>query len=147
MKLRRNEHIVELRSSPTRPGAAARGQGRLWRHRVPAGHKGRGIGFTHKLRAYALQDEGCGTVQANLRLRLQVDARDYTIGAYILRDLGVTRMRLMTNNPHKCEGLAHFGLSIVDRVPLITVPTDENARYLRTKQQVLGHTLGLAEAR
>jgi 3,4-dihydroxy 2-butanone 4-phosphate synthase/GTP cyclohydrolase II len=107
------------------------------------GHEGRGIGLTHKLRAYALQDEGCDTVQANLQLGLQVDARDYTVGAQILKDLGVRRMRLMTNNPHKYEGLAAHGLAIVERVPLVTPVTDDNAGYLRTKQRRLGHTLSL----
>jgi 3,4-dihydroxy 2-butanone 4-phosphate synthase/GTP cyclohydrolase II len=107
------------------------------------GHEGRGIGLMQKLRAYALQDEGCDTVQANVQLGLQVDARDYAVGAQILRDIGVTRMRLMTNNPRKYDGLAQYGLDIAERVPLITVPIGENERYLRTKQQVLGHALGL----
>jgi 3,4-dihydroxy 2-butanone 4-phosphate synthase/GTP cyclohydrolase II len=110
------------------------------------GQEGRGIGLTHKLRAYALQDEGCDTVQANVKLGLQVDARDYTAGAQILRDLGITRLRLMTNNPRKYEGLADFGLAIVERVPLVIAPTGENEQYLRTKQQVLGHLLGLEES-
>jgi 3,4-dihydroxy 2-butanone 4-phosphate synthase/GTP cyclohydrolase II len=109
------------------------------------GQEGRGIGLTHKLRAYALQDEGCDTVQANVKLGLQVDARDYTAGAQILRDLGITRLRLMTNNPRKYEGLADFGLVIVERVPLVIAPTCENEQYLRTKQQVLGHLLGFEE--
>ncbi|WP_084150589.1 bifunctional 3,4-dihydroxy-2-butanone-4-phosphate synthase/GTP cyclohydrolase II [Azohydromonas australica] len=107
------------------------------------GHEGRGIGLTHKLRAYALQDEGCDTVQANLALGRQVDERDYTVGAQILRDLGVSRMRLMTNNPLKYEGLSNHGLVIVERVPLVTPPTRDNEPYLRAKQRSLGHTLGL----
>ena len=97
----------------------------------------------HKLQAYALQDEGFDTVQANEKLGLKVDARDYAVGAQILLDIGVTSMRLMTNNPRKAEGLARCGLRIVERVPLVTTPTEENALYLRTKQQVLGHALGL----
>jgi 3,4-dihydroxy 2-butanone 4-phosphate synthase/GTP cyclohydrolase II len=107
------------------------------------GHEGRGIGLTHKLRAYALQDEGCDTVQANLALGRQVDERDYTVGAQILRDLGVSRMRLMTNNPLKYEGLADHGLVIVERLPLVTPPTRDNEPYLRAKQRSLGHALGL----
>jgi 3,4-dihydroxy 2-butanone 4-phosphate synthase/GTP cyclohydrolase II len=109
------------------------------------GHEGRGIGLTHKLRAYALQDDGCDTVQANLRLGLPVDARDYRAAAQILEDLGVRSMRLMTNNPKKCEGLAQHGLSIVERVPLTAAPNSENERYLLTKQRVLGHLLDLDE--
>jgi 3,4-dihydroxy 2-butanone 4-phosphate synthase/GTP cyclohydrolase II len=105
------------------------------------GHEGRGIGLTEKLRAYALQDEGLDTVQANLRLGLQVDTRDYAVGAQILQDLGVTKMKLMTNNPLKYRGIAEFGLSIERRVPLVTAPNSENAFYLRTKQSVLGHML------
>jgi len=107
------------------------------------GHEGRGIGLMHKLQAYALQDEGFDTVQANEKLGLKVDARDYAVGAQILLDIGVTSVRLMTNNPRKAEGLARCGLRIVERVPLVTTPTEENALYLRTKQQVLGHALGL----
>jgi 3,4-dihydroxy 2-butanone 4-phosphate synthase/GTP cyclohydrolase II len=105
------------------------------------GHEGRGIGLTEKLRAYALQDEGLDTVQANLRLGLQVDTRDYAVGAQILQDLGVTKMRLMTNNPLKYQGISEFGLSIERRVPLVTTPTSENAFYLKTKRAVLGHML------
>jgi 3,4-dihydroxy 2-butanone 4-phosphate synthase/GTP cyclohydrolase II len=105
------------------------------------GHEGRGIGLTEKLRAYALQDEGLDTVQANLRLGHQVDTRDYAIGAQILQDLRVTRMRLMTNNPRKYQGISEFGLSIETRVPLVTTPNSENAFYLETKKAVLGHML------
>lgn len=105
------------------------------------GHEGRGIGLTEKLRAYALQDEGIDTVQANMRLGLQVDARDYAVGAQILQDLGVKQMRLMTNNPSKYKEISEFDLSIEERVPLVTVPNRENAFYLRTKQMMLGHML------
>jgi 3,4-dihydroxy 2-butanone 4-phosphate synthase/GTP cyclohydrolase II len=105
------------------------------------GHEGRGIGLTHKLRAYALQDAGLDTVDANLELGLSVDARDYTVGAMILQDLGVTGMRLLTNNPAKYRGIADYGLRIVERVPLIATPNEENAAYLKTKQMRLGHVL------
>jgi 3,4-dihydroxy 2-butanone 4-phosphate synthase/GTP cyclohydrolase II len=105
------------------------------------GHEGRGIGLTEKLRAYALQDEGLDTVQANRKLGLQVDTRDYAVGAQILQDLGVTKMKLMTNNPLKYRGISDFGLTIEGRAPLVTAPNSENAFYLRTKQTVLGHIL------
>ncbi|CAD5371445.1 3,4-dihydroxy-2-butanone 4-phosphate synthase / GTP cyclohydrolase-2 [Rubrivivax sp. A210] len=105
------------------------------------GHEGRGIGLTHKLRAYALQDAGLDTVDANLELGLSVDSRDYTVGAMILQDLGVTGMRLLTNNPAKYRGIADYGLRIVERVPLIATPNKENAAYLKTKQVRLGHAL------
>jgi 3,4-dihydroxy 2-butanone 4-phosphate synthase/GTP cyclohydrolase II len=110
------------------------------------GHEGRGIGLGHKLRAYQLQEAGHDTVDANLKLGLPVDSREYGIGAQILGDLGVTTMRLMTNNPHKYGGLEGFGLTIVDRVPLESAPNPENLRYLRTKRERLGHLLtGLDE--
>lgn len=105
------------------------------------GHEGRGIGLLHKLAAYRLQEEGADTVEANLNLGLPVDARDYGIGAQILVDLGITTMRLMTNNPTKRAGLEGYGLRIIDRVPLETDPTDENIAYLRTKKDKLGHLL------
>ncbi len=105
------------------------------------GHEGRGIGIAHKLRAYTLQDQGRDTVDANLELGLPVDSRWYGIGAQILVDLGITTMRLMTNNPAKYGGLEGFGLEIVERVPLQSVPNAENISYLRTKQQRLGHML------
>jgi 3,4-dihydroxy 2-butanone 4-phosphate synthase/GTP cyclohydrolase II len=108
------------------------------------GHEGRGIGLLSKLRAYALQDEGADTVEANLRLGLPVDGRDYAIGAQILRDLGVRGMRLMTNNQRKYDGIADFGLHIVERVPLVSPPQDENAAYLMAKQVIMGHILGLS---
>ncbi|MBW3546870.1 MAG: bifunctional 3,4-dihydroxy-2-butanone-4-phosphate synthase/GTP cyclohydrolase II [Actinobacteria bacterium] len=105
------------------------------------GHEGRGIGIAHKLRAYNLQDEGHDTVDANLELGLPVDSRKYGIGAQILVDLGVTTMRLLTNNPAKYGGLDGYGLHIVERVPLQSVPNPENLRYLRTKQERMGHLL------
>ena len=105
------------------------------------GHEGRGIGITHKLRAYNLQEQGHDTVDANLELGLPVDSREYGIGAQILVDLGITTMRLMTNSPAKFGGLAGFGLDIVERVPLESLPNPENINYLRTKRERLGHLL------
>jgi len=106
------------------------------------GHEGRGIGLGHKLRAYTLQDEGRDTVEANLELGLPADSREYGIGAQILVDLGVTTMRIMTNNPAKYGGIEGYGLEIVERVPVQTEPTAENVAYLRAKQKKLGHLLG-----
>jgi 3,4-dihydroxy 2-butanone 4-phosphate synthase/GTP cyclohydrolase II len=105
------------------------------------GHEGRGIGLGHKLAAYSLQDAGHDTVDANLELGLPVDSREYGIGAQILVDLGITTMRLLTNNPAKKGGLAGFGLQITERVPLQTVPNPENIAYLRTKRERMGHML------
>ena len=105
------------------------------------GHEGRGIGIAHKLRAYGLQDEGHDTVDANLELGLPIDSREYGIGAQILVDLGITTMRLMTNNPSKRGGLEGFGLEITGRVPLESAPNPENIRYLRTKRERMGHLL------
>jgi 3,4-dihydroxy 2-butanone 4-phosphate synthase/GTP cyclohydrolase II len=105
------------------------------------GHEGRGIGLAHKIRAYSLQEQGHDTVDANLELGLPVDSREYGIGAQMLVDLGVTTMRLMTNNPAKYGGLEGFGLDIVERIPLEIVPNPHNAGYLRTKRERLGHTL------
>jgi 3,4-dihydroxy 2-butanone 4-phosphate synthase/GTP cyclohydrolase II len=107
------------------------------------GHEGRGIGLGHKMRAYGLQDEGRDTVDANLELGLPADSREYGIGAQMLVDLGVRKMRLMTNNPAKYGGLDGYGLEITERVPLQTVPTEQNIAYLRTKQERLGHLLDL----
>ena len=110
------------------------------------GHEGRGIGLAHKLRAYALQDEGRRHRRRQPSPGLPVDSREYGIGAQILVDLGITTMRLLTNNPAKYGGLEGFGLDIVERVPLQSVPTAQNLQYLRTKQQRLGHLLeGLEE--
>ena len=106
------------------------------------GHEGRGIGLAHKIQAYALQEDGRDTVDANIELGLPVDSREYGIGAQILVDLGVTSMRLLTNNPSKRGGLEGFGLNIVERVPLETSPTAFNIDYLRTKRERMGHMLG-----
>ncbi len=105
------------------------------------GHEGRGIGLAHKIRAYRLQEEGHDTVDANLALGLPVDSREYGIGSQILVDLGVTTMRLMTNNPAKYGGIEGFGLEIVGRVPLQAEPNPENLAYLRTKRERLGHLI------
>jgi 3,4-dihydroxy 2-butanone 4-phosphate synthase/GTP cyclohydrolase II len=103
------------------------------------GHEGRGIGITHKLRAYELQDRGLDTVDANLELGLPVDDREYGVGAQILAELGVRELRLMTNNPDKYTGLAGFGLRVVERVPLHVPVHPEAAAYLRTKHERMGH--------
>jgi 3,4-dihydroxy 2-butanone 4-phosphate synthase/GTP cyclohydrolase II len=105
------------------------------------GHEGRAIGLTHKLRAYKLQEEGADTVEANEALGFEPDPRDYGIGAQILYELGVRTMRLLTNNPTKRAGLEGYGLSIVERVPLETTPTEHNIAYLRAKREKLGHLL------
>ena len=105
------------------------------------GHEGRGIGIANKLKAYMLQEQGRDTVDANLELGFHADRREYGIGAQILVDLGITTMRLLTNNPGKRGGLAGFGLEIVERVPLETTPNPENIGYLRTKRERMGHLL------
>jgi len=105
------------------------------------GHEGRGIGLANKLRAYVLQEQGHDTVDANLELGQHIDSREYGVGAQILVDLGITTMRLLTNNPAKRGGLAGYGLEIVERVPLETTPNPENINYLRTKRERMGHLL------
>jgi len=104
--------------------------------------EGRGIGLLNKLRAYALQDTGADTVQANQHLGFAPDLRNYGIGAQILRDLGLSSIRVLTNNPRKLVGLEGYGLEIVERVPLIASQTDENRIYLGAKRDKLGHLLG-----
>jgi 3,4-dihydroxy 2-butanone 4-phosphate synthase/GTP cyclohydrolase II len=105
------------------------------------GHEGRGIGIGHKIRAYSLQEQGRDTVDANVELGLPIDSREYGIGAQILNDLGITTMRLMTNNPTKYGGLEGFGLEISERVALESIPNPENIEYLRTKRERMGHLL------
>ncbi len=103
--------------------------------------EGRGIGLLNKLRAYKLQEEGLDTVDANLRLGLPADLRDYGIGAQILVDLGLSSIRILTNNPKKISGLAGYGLSVTDQLPIQHAPNPHNEAYLRAKAQRLGHTL------
>ena len=107
--------------------------------------EGRGIGIANKIRAYALQDQGADTVEANLQLGFKPDLRDYGIGAQVLVDLGVKRLLYMTNNPAKLAGLEGYGLEIVDRIPLVSEPNADNRRYLETKRTKMGHFLVLDE--
>lgn len=104
--------------------------------------EGRGIGLVNKLKAYTLQDSGLDTVEANEKLGFQADLRDYGIGAQILLDLGVRKMRIITNNPKKIKGLEGYGLEIVDRVPIESTPHSKNIKYLRVKREKMGHIIG-----
>jgi GTP cyclohydrolase II len=106
------------------------------------GHEGRGIGLINKLRAYSLQDQGRDTVDANRDLGLPVDARSYDAAVAILRDLGITRVRLMTNNPLKVSAVEAAGIEVAERVSVVTAATPDNVDYLRTKQDELGHLFG-----
>jgi 3,4-dihydroxy 2-butanone 4-phosphate synthase/GTP cyclohydrolase II len=107
--------------------------------------EGRGIGLANKIKAYALQEKGRDTVEANKELGFEADMRDYGVGAQILAALGVKKMRLMTNNPKKIVGLEGYGIQVAGRVPVETEPRPENLRYLVTKCQKLGHLLNLKE--
>jgi len=109
--------------------------------------EGRGVGFHNKLRAYALQDQGMDTVEANIALGFPDDLRDYGVGAQILADLGLHNIRLLTNNPKKVVGLESYGLKIVETMPLIVSPNPYNIHYLETKQKKLGHLLGVEEVK
>ena len=107
--------------------------------------EGRGIGFHNKIRAYALQDQGLDTVEANVSLGFAADQRDYGIGAQILADLGLRDIHLLTNNPRKRIGLESYGLKVVETVPIISEPNPYNLHYLETKQKKLGHQLEVSQ--
>ena len=103
--------------------------------------EGRGIGLTNKLKAYALQEKGFDTVDANVQLGLPIDSRNYGVAYQILKHMGFTAIRLLTNNPHKVEAMTHYGIDVVERIPLLVASTPENSGYLKTKKEKLGHFL------
>ena len=103
--------------------------------------EGRGIGLVNKLKAYRLQEEGMDTVEANLHLGFPMDKRDYGVGAQILRHIGISKLRLITNNPQKRVGLMGYGLEIVENIPLSIDPNPHNEKYLQTKRDKLGHEI------
>jgi 3,4-dihydroxy 2-butanone 4-phosphate synthase/GTP cyclohydrolase II len=103
--------------------------------------EGRGIGLHNKLKAYRLQDEGLDTVEANVKLGLPVDRRDYGVGAQIIRDLGLRQLRILTNNPKKVNRLEVYGVHIVEQLPIEIPPSEHNRDYLRTKRDKMGHKL------
>ena len=103
--------------------------------------EGRGIGFINKLKAYKLQEKGLDTVQANEKLGFNADQRDYGIGAQILRNLNITKIKLLTNNPRKRIGLIGYGLEIIENIPIECVPNKHNINYLKTKRDKMGHKI------